>query len=579
MALTLRPLKPEIYPAGAFPIPTGDRVFRVGRDAANDLRVEHASVSARHARIEVSGDSGIEVVDLGSSNGTFVNGIQIERRRLEPGDLLRFATAEFRVLESNGSAPTRRLNGTPMTQEVDGEQEGDDLTGPVPPRPAEVAVLVEERLSRAQADGEKEALRIAFQEEREALKREIARLIEETGRRTTENGDLRERLGAREAAAGALDQRVKAQEEQIRRQLRDLEEATAREQRLQTSLNEARREVIDREGIIAGLHYEIGTRDAHLRQLDDQRAGLQQICDAYAAAEVEWQARWAALSAQHEAEVSARTAAETFSADLLARLGQLENRLLADWQEWIPGDSLPERGSADAITLFRRLETTAAAIRGQLDLIEPIWLQYGDGVQAELMQRTGERQTELSEVEAEIAQRREDLAAIEADLAQFRETMDAEVRRAQGLSRKGIEVEIPERFEAMVIAKDREQEIYRALIERLEVLDLLLEGYRNSRKLKEVAQELTAFRNRLVAILESGGVRPFELGLGTLLSPKHRREVQVLSRKGWGTRQYSETPFQPGEVIKVVRPGYRVGDGDAAVILRKVEVLIRGGED
>lgn len=524
MALTLRPIKPDLYPAGAFPIPTGDQVFGVGRDVGNELRVEHASVSARHARIEVLGDSGIEVVDCGSSNGTFVNGFRVERSRLEPGDLLRFATAEFSVQESTGEAP---------------------------PCLAKVPAVSEEHLSRAQADGELEALRLVFEEEREALNREIAH----------------------------LDEQGKAREEQFRRLQRDLEEATAREQRLQTSLNEARREVIEREGIIAGLRYEIGTRDGQLRQLDEQRAGLQQICDAYAAAEVEWQTRWAELSVQCEAELAGRTNAESHSADLLGRLGQLESRLLTDWQAWIPGDSLPDLGAADAETLFHRIETTAAAIRGQLDLIEPIWLQYGDGVQAELAGRTGERQSELSEVESEIARRRDDLAAIEADLAQFRETMDVEVRRAQGLSRKGIEVEIPKRFEAMVIAKDREEEIYRALIERLEVLDLLLDGYRGARKLKEVAQELTAFRNRLVNILESGGVRPFELALGTFLSPKHRREVQVLSRKGWGTRQYSETPFQPGEVVKVVRPGYRVGDGDVAVILRKVEVLIRGGED
>lgn len=578
MDLTLRPLKPEIYPAGAFPIPTGDRVFRVGREAGNDLRVEHASVSAQHARIEVLGDSGIEVVDCGSSNGTFVNGIRVERRQLKAGDLLRFATAEFRVQESNGVAPTRKLNGSPIHPAADPEEVDEESTGPVPSLPTHATVVVEERLSRAQTDGEKEALRIAFHEEREALKREIARLIEESGRRASETAELRTRLGTRESEVVALDQKVKSQEEQLRRLQRDLENAAARENRLQTNLSEARREVMEREGIIAGLRYEIGTRDGQLRQLDEQRAGLQQTCDTYAAAEADWQSRWADLSDRYETEVAGRTNAERQSADLLARLALLESRLLVDWQAWIPASGLPGYDASEAASLFHRIETTAAAIRGELDLIEPIWLQYGDGVQAELVRRTGERQAELSEVESEIARRRDDLAAIEADLAQFRETMDTEVRRAQGLSRKGIEVEIPERFETMVIARDREQEIYRALIERLEVLDLLLEGYRNSRKLKEVAQELTAFRNRLVAILESGGVRPFELGLGTFLSPKHRREVQVLSRKGWGTRQYSETPFQPGEVVKVVRPGYRVGEGDAAVILRKVEVLIRGGE-
>ena len=65
----------------------------------------------------------------------------------------------------------------------------------------------------------------------------------------------------------------------------------------------------------------------------------------------------------------------------------------------------------------------------------------------------------------------------------------------------------------------------------------------------------------------------------TILTLKHRKEVQILSRKGWGTRQFTEYPFQPGEVIKVIRPGYRVGEGEYAVILRKVEVLIRGVDE
>ena len=191
MALTLRPIKPDLYPAGAFPIPTGDQVFGVGRDVGNELRVEHASVSARHARIEVLGDSGIEVVDCGSSNGTFVNGFRVERSRLEPGDLLRFASAEFSVQESNGAAS---------------------------PCLAEVPAVVEEHLSRAQADGELEALGLVFEEEREALNREIAHLGEQG----------------------------KAREEQLRRLQRDLEEAAAREQLLAPSLHAARREVIER---------------------------------------------------------------------------------------------------------------------------------------------------------------------------------------------------------------------------------------------------------------------------------------------------------------------------------------------
>jgi hypothetical protein len=157
--------------------------------------------------------------------------------------------------------------------------------------------------------------------------------------------------------------------------------------------------------------------------------------------------------------------------------------------------------------------------------------------------------------------------------------MDIAVRRAQGLSRRGIEIEIPERFEAMTIPRDHEQELLRALVERREGLDQLLEGYRRSRKLRDVHHDLADFRDRLAEILGAAGVRAFEIAVGTSLTLRQRREVQVLSRKGWGTRQYAEIPFQPGEVVKVIRPGYRLGEGEEAVILRKVEVLIQGVEE
>ncbi len=91
-----------------------------------------------------------------------------------------------------------------------------------------------------------------------------------------------------------------------------------------------------------------------------------------------------------------------------------------------------------------------------------------------------------------------------------------------------------------------------------------------------MAKELGEFRLKVTAILEASRVEAFQVAVGTFLSLKHRREVQVLSRKGWGTTQYTDMPFQPGEVIKVIRPGYRIGTGDSAVILRKVEVIIRG---
>lgn len=52
-------------------------VVTIGRDSANDLIIDHALASRRHARLERE-ESGFYVRDLNSTNGTYVNGQLIE---------------------------------------------------------------------------------------------------------------------------------------------------------------------------------------------------------------------------------------------------------------------------------------------------------------------------------------------------------------------------------------------------------------------------------------------------------------------------------------------------------------------
>ncbi len=59
----------------------------VGRSQTCDLVLADPGVSREHARVE-RGPGGVEVVDLGSTNGTFVNGRKVTRCRLHPGDRL-----------------------------------------------------------------------------------------------------------------------------------------------------------------------------------------------------------------------------------------------------------------------------------------------------------------------------------------------------------------------------------------------------------------------------------------------------------------------------------------------------------
>lgn len=78
------------------------RILTVGRREDNDVVIDDPSVSACHARFCVEEEGGLFVVDLDSSNGTWLNGRQIGRERLAPGDVLSIARrVEVLVLEDD----------------------------------------------------------------------------------------------------------------------------------------------------------------------------------------------------------------------------------------------------------------------------------------------------------------------------------------------------------------------------------------------------------------------------------------------------------------------------------------------
>jgi len=69
----------------------------VGRGPQNDVALDGDDfASAKHARIEPRRD-GVWVEDVGSTNGTFLNGIKLTRpRKLTPGDVVRVGETELR---------------------------------------------------------------------------------------------------------------------------------------------------------------------------------------------------------------------------------------------------------------------------------------------------------------------------------------------------------------------------------------------------------------------------------------------------------------------------------------------------
>ena len=69
----------------------------IGRGGPNDVRLDADDyASANHARVEPRRD-GVWIEDVGSTNGTFVNGVRLSRaRKLAPGDLVRVGDTDLR---------------------------------------------------------------------------------------------------------------------------------------------------------------------------------------------------------------------------------------------------------------------------------------------------------------------------------------------------------------------------------------------------------------------------------------------------------------------------------------------------
>lgn len=72
----------------------------VGRSAVNDLVLTDTSISGTHAEI-VLGESGIQLHDLDSTNGTWVNAIRMHSCDLEPGSVIKVGKTEIELLSAD----------------------------------------------------------------------------------------------------------------------------------------------------------------------------------------------------------------------------------------------------------------------------------------------------------------------------------------------------------------------------------------------------------------------------------------------------------------------------------------------
>ena len=89
------------------------RPMALGRDGSNPIRLHDNEISRRHAEVRFVEPSSFRVVDLGSANGTYLNGKSIEQATLKPGDQIRLGQT---VLLFGDSAPSSTDD---LTERVD----------------------------------------------------------------------------------------------------------------------------------------------------------------------------------------------------------------------------------------------------------------------------------------------------------------------------------------------------------------------------------------------------------------------------------------------------------------------------
>ena len=89
----------------SFELPPG-RTLVVGRGVSSDIAIYDPTISRRHAELTV-GPDGVQVRDLGSSNGTCINGSRITAGRLNPNDSITFGKVLFQLKEQrvSGQSP------------------------------------------------------------------------------------------------------------------------------------------------------------------------------------------------------------------------------------------------------------------------------------------------------------------------------------------------------------------------------------------------------------------------------------------------------------------------------------------
>lgn len=187
---------------------------------------------------------------------------------------------------------------------------------------------------------------------------------------------------------------------------------------------------------------------------------------------------------------------------------------------------------------------------------------------------SAEQEKKLSDTIRSAEGRIESLKKLEGQMEQVVERK----RQENILSRSGV---FSENSEAIVLNGDfSQEEFYKKLIGKLDLLDDLTKRYDNKWRYPKVADQLTLLKKSFLDFLQDHSVNQFDLEPGTVLSVEQRKRIKLVPIRDIAGKKPVTNGSSNGKnggsskVIETIRPGYVYRDGSRDVVIRKAEVVV-----
>jgi hypothetical protein len=118
-----------------------------------------------------------------------------------------------------------------------------------------------------------------------------------------------------------------------------------------------------------------------------------------------------------------------------------------------------------------------------------------------------------------------------------------------------------------------EEEFFRQMIARLDLIDSYTKHYENKWLHSKVAQKFALLKHAFVELLEDHAVSQFDLKPETSLSMNQKNRIDPAPRED-GSLPMINYHFGNSYVIKTVCPGYIFRDGSREVVIKKAKVVV-----